>query len=102
MAVPIATVVAQGIPNCQFTVIAIADADVGPTTITHNLNQLGYFVVLTSLSTPGTLAQWFVSSALGVNSFTITKSATVGSGQAAVPQVLVQIIPYNLGQILSR
>ena len=101
MAVPIATVVAQGIPLCSFTVIALADADVGPTTITHSLNQLGYWVILTPLSTAGTLAQWFVSSALGLLSFTITKSATVGSG-AAPAQVLVQIIPYNLGQILSR
>jgi hypothetical protein len=101
MAVPIATVVAQGIPNSQWTVIALADADVGPTTITHGFNQLGYFVVLTPLSTAGTLAQWFVSSALGLLSFTITKSAAVGSG-AAPAQVLVQIVPYNIGQMIAR
>jgi len=100
MAVPIATVVAQGIPNSAWTVIAIADADTGPTTITHGFNQLGYFVVLTPLSNPGVLARWFVSAQVAL-SIDITKSTQAGSGDAAA-QLLVQIIPYNLGQILGR
>lgn len=95
-----ATVVAQGIPNSGWSVVATLDADVGPTVITHNFNMLGYFVILTPLLDAGVIAKWFLSSQL-VNSIAITKANVVGSGNAAA-QLLVQIIPYNIGQILGR
>jgi hypothetical protein len=93
-----ATVVAQGIPNSAWTVIATLDADTGPTVVTHNFNMLGYFVILTPLSDPGVIAKWFVA-AQAATTVSITKANVVGSGAVAA-QLLLQIIPYNIGQLV--